>query len=175
LEVVYDGEPKFEKIEDTEVAYAINAGSQVLKIKGKYYACEQAVWYVSDSPKGPWQVSDTRPEEVDTIPPSSPAYNNKYVYVYDSTPEVVYVGYMLIAKAMSISTPRTGGKNATKADGHRRTRRAAKPKIARPLPVLMTAHRRHPAMDRWSVIIRRGNGAMRAREVMEVMAEGAEE
>ncbi|MGH7493224.1 MAG: carbohydrate-binding family V/XII [bacterium] len=92
-EVVYDGDAKFEKIEGTEVAYAVNTGTQVLKIKDKYYVCDQAVWYVSNSPKGPWQVSDTRPQEVDTIPPSSSAYNTKYVYVYDSTPEVVYVGY----------------------------------------------------------------------------------
>jgi hypothetical protein len=28
-----------------------------------------------------------------TIPPSSPLYNVKYVYVYDVTPQVVYVGY----------------------------------------------------------------------------------
>ncbi len=93
LEVAYDGKPKFEKIEGTEVSYAVNTASQVLKIEGKYYACEQAVWYVADSPTGPWKVSDTRPDEVDAIPPESPAYNTKYVYVYDSTPEVVYVGY----------------------------------------------------------------------------------
>jgi hypothetical protein len=93
LEVRYDGDPKFEKISGTEVEYAVNTSSQVLKIKGKYYAVEQGVWYVAGSPKGPWIVSDTRPPEADTIPPSSPVYNVKYVYVYDSTPEVVYVGY----------------------------------------------------------------------------------
>jgi hypothetical protein len=31
---------------------------------------------------------------VDDIPPSCPVYNVRYVYVYDSTPEVVYVGYL---------------------------------------------------------------------------------
>jgi hypothetical protein len=30
---------------------------------------------------------------VDEIPPESPVYNVKYVYIYDYTPEVVYVGY----------------------------------------------------------------------------------
>jgi hypothetical protein len=93
LEVKYDGEPKFEKIPETEVEYATNTASQVLKIKGKYYAVDQGVWYVAGSPKGPWIVSDKRPSEVDAIPPSSPVYNVKYVYVYNSTPEVVYVGY----------------------------------------------------------------------------------
>jgi hypothetical protein len=51
------------------------------------------VWYVSETPKGPWEVSDTRPSEVESISPESPAYDVKYVYIYDSTPEVVYVSY----------------------------------------------------------------------------------
>jgi len=33
------------------------------------------------------------PDEIYTIPPSNPHYNVTYVKVYDSTPEVVYVGY----------------------------------------------------------------------------------
>ncbi len=32
-------------------------------------------------------------DEIQKIPPSEPVYNTKYVYVYESTPEVVYVGY----------------------------------------------------------------------------------
>jgi hypothetical protein len=51
------------------------------------------VWYAADSPKGPWQVADVVPDEIYTIPPSNPHYNTTYVYVYDSTPEVVYTGY----------------------------------------------------------------------------------
>jgi hypothetical protein len=93
LVVSYDGEPRFEPIPDTGVAYALNTPTSVLRIRGRYYACEQAVWYVSSSPDGPWVVSDSRPDEVDAIPPSVPVYNVKYVYVYDSTPSVVYVGY----------------------------------------------------------------------------------
>ena len=38
-------------------------------------------------------VSDQAPPGIDKTKPSSPVYNTKYVYVYDSTPEVVYVGY----------------------------------------------------------------------------------
>ena len=92
-EVTYDGAPKFERIKGTDIDYAVNTNSQVLRVRGKYYACQQAVWFASDSPTGPWTVSDYRPEEVDSIPPDSPVYNVKYVYIYDSTPEVVYVGY----------------------------------------------------------------------------------
>ncbi len=93
LEVTYDGEPKFEPIEDTEMLYAVNTSSSVIRVGDKYYACSEAIWFVADDPQGPWVVADMIPQEISTIPPSSPVYNVKYVYVYDSTPEVVYVGY----------------------------------------------------------------------------------
>jgi len=93
IEVSYDGQPKFEAIDGTEMAYAANTDKSVIKIGDRYYCCEQGVWYVADAPTGPWKVSDHTPENVDEIPPSSPVYNTRYVYVYDTTPEVVYVGY----------------------------------------------------------------------------------
>ncbi|WP_066408988.1 hypothetical protein [Flavisolibacter tropicus] len=91
--VNYDGEPKFEKIEGTNLELAMNTSSKVFKADNGYYCVDNGVWYRSASPKGPWQVSDERPKGVEDIPPSSSAYNTKYVYVYDSTPEYVYVGY----------------------------------------------------------------------------------
>jgi hypothetical protein len=94
LEVTYDGSPKFEKIKGTDIEYAVNTGYQVLRIKGMYYACNEAVWFVSNNPNGPWKVADQIPEkEIQSIPSDSPVYNVKYVRVYESTPEVVYVGY----------------------------------------------------------------------------------
>ena len=94
LEVRYDGEPSFVPIEGTDVEYAANASAEVLRIRGRYYACDDAVWYVADAPAGPWTVADSIPrEELDQIPPSAPVYNVRYVTIYDSTPEVVYVGY----------------------------------------------------------------------------------
>jgi len=65
----------------------------VMKAEGKYYCVESGVWFVADKATGPWKVSDERPKEVNKIPASSPAYNTQYVYIYDSTPDVVYVGY----------------------------------------------------------------------------------
>ncbi len=94
LEVTYDGTPQFERIPGTSLLYARNTTAQVLKVEDRYYAVDQGVWYVSDSAYGPWAVAESRPEEVEEIPPSSPAYNVKYVYIYDYTPEVVYVGYL---------------------------------------------------------------------------------
>ena len=94
VEVTYDGDPEFEKIEGTSMSYAKNTDKSVLLIEGKYYCVDDAVWFVSDQPKGPWTVSDSRPDQIDEIPPESPVYNVKYTYVYESTPEVVYVGYL---------------------------------------------------------------------------------
>ena len=94
LEVVYDGEPEFLSIDGTEVAYATNTAAQVLLIDGKYYACDDGVWFVADSATGTWAVAESVPmDEIKKIPPSSPVYNVRYVEVYDSTPTVVYVGY----------------------------------------------------------------------------------
>ncbi len=94
LEVEYDGDPKFEPIEDTDgLELAVNTPNQVIKVDDQYYAMDEAVWFVSDSPTGPWTVADEVPAEIYNIPTSSSAHNTTYVYVYDSTPEVVYVGY----------------------------------------------------------------------------------
>jgi hypothetical protein len=92
-EVTYDGEPKFEAIDGTKMLYAVNTQSTVLKLDNTYYVVDDGIWFESKSAKGPWAVSDDRPEEVEDIPASSPVYNVKYVYIYDSTPDVVYVGY----------------------------------------------------------------------------------
>ena len=94
LSVVYDGKPEFEGIKGTEVAYALNTATQVLRVNGKYYAVDNGVWFVALAPTGPWVVADTIPsDQIAEIPPSSPVYNTTYVKVYSSTPEVVYVGY----------------------------------------------------------------------------------
>ena len=93
IEVNYDGEPVYQQVDGTDLVYIQNTGSTVIVSGGLYYLVEEGVWYVSSSRNGPWQVSDHRPEQVDTILPTSPVYNTKYVHVYDSTPSVVYVGY----------------------------------------------------------------------------------
>jgi len=94
LTVEYDGQPKFEKISGTEVSYAINTAAQVLQVDGRFYAVDNGVWFDSNSATGPWVVSDTIPsDEIQQIPPSSPVYNTTHVHIYQSTPQVVYVGY----------------------------------------------------------------------------------
>ena len=94
LTVEYDGAPKFEKINGTTVSYAVNTGAQVLEIDGLYYAVDNGVWFSSTTATGPWVVADEIPDEqIQQIPPSAPVYNTTYVQIYQSTPEVVYVGY----------------------------------------------------------------------------------
>jgi hypothetical protein len=93
VEVSFDGNPEFKKIDGSEVSYAENSDKTVLLVKNKYYCVDDGIWFESDQATGPYVVSVNRPAEVDDIPPESPVYNVKYVYIYDSTPEVVYVGY----------------------------------------------------------------------------------
>ncbi|UCE58424.1 MAG: hypothetical protein JSU63_13390 [Phycisphaerales bacterium] len=93
VSVTYDGEPKFEKIEGTTMYYAVNTPYSVIRVDGVYYCCHDAVWYQSASPTSSWVVSVSVPKVIYTIPPSCPVYNVKYVYLYDHTPSVVYVGY----------------------------------------------------------------------------------
>jgi hypothetical protein len=93
IEVAYDGEPRFEDIEETDLQYAVNTADPVIAAEGRFYCVRDGVWYVADSPEGPWVVATTVPESIYFIPASNPVHYVKYVYAYDTTPEVVYVGY----------------------------------------------------------------------------------
>jgi len=93
LDVTYDGEPKFESITGTSMSYAVNTDKSVLLIKGRYYCCDQAIWFDASGPRGPWMVSTKVPDEVQSIPPECPLYNVKFVQIYDATEETVTTGY----------------------------------------------------------------------------------
>jgi len=92
--VNYDGAPQFNNIEGTSLQLAENANITVMRdASGQYFALDNGIWFISNSPGGPWAVANDRPKDVDKIPAENPAYNTKYVYVYETTPEYVYVGY----------------------------------------------------------------------------------
>jgi len=94
VDVAYDGEPKFEAVPGTRVEYALNTPESVLRIGGRYYVCDQGVWFTGDAPTGPWSVADSIPDrEIQELPPESPVYNTRFATVYDSTPDTVYVAY----------------------------------------------------------------------------------
>ncbi|MBS1597717.1 MAG: hypothetical protein JST75_05800 [Bacteroidetes bacterium] len=92
--VKYDGTPIFNKIEGTSLRLAENANVTVMQdASGNYFALDNGIWFISNNPTGPWQVANDRPKDVDKIPADNAAYNTKYVYIYESTPQYVYVGY----------------------------------------------------------------------------------
>jgi hypothetical protein len=79
VKVEYGGDPKFEPIKGTSMAYATNTQDKVIKLGDVYYLCLQGVWFMSPNPKGPWTTATSVPQEIYTIPPSSPIYNVTYV------------------------------------------------------------------------------------------------
>lgn len=93
LKVEYDGDPQWEDIPETSLQYALNTQTPVISADARYYAVSDGVWYLAANPGGPWSVATAVPEEIYRIPPSSPVYHVTYVEIYQTTPEIVYVGY----------------------------------------------------------------------------------
>lgn len=92
-EVNYDGNPEFVGIEGTDLSYAVNTSASVLLWNNRYYLVEDATWYNSSSPVGPWRIATQRPVGVEDIPADNPLFNLKYVYIYKQTDTEVYTGY----------------------------------------------------------------------------------
>jgi hypothetical protein len=93
IQVAYDGGPQFKPIEGTAMSYAVNAQLPVIKSGDKYFALDNGVWFTAASAAGPWAVAAEVPEEIYTIPPSSPVYYATFARVYDSDTNGVEVGY----------------------------------------------------------------------------------
>ncbi|MGB6222485.1 carbohydrate-binding family V/XII [Haloferula sp.] len=94
LTVNYNGEPDFVPIEGTSLDYAKNSVTPVIMLNAHaYYANEGGLWFDSTSPEGPWAAATYVPDEIYTIPPSSPIFYVTSCYVYGFTPEDVYTGY----------------------------------------------------------------------------------
>ncbi len=89
VKVVYSGDPQFAPIPGTSIQYAVNTSYSVLLVDGRYYCCDQGIWFVSDSATGPWSFCTSVPPAVYAIPPSSPVHNVTYVTVQSSTPDTV--------------------------------------------------------------------------------------
>src|SRR5262249_2287133 len=65
---------------------------------------------MSTKPDGPWKTADSVPQEIYTIPPSSPVYNVTYVTVSNPTPTTVqststagYLGMFLVGTAVGLT------------------------------------------------------------------------
>jgi len=80
--VAYDGgQPQFAPIEGTPMSYATNTSSDVIQVEREYYLCQDAVWFVSATPVGPWRICVTVPGVIYTIPPAYPVHRVTYVKI----------------------------------------------------------------------------------------------
>ncbi len=93
VEVFFQGDPVFEPISDTQVQRAVNSANDILLHNGTYYLCDEAVWYRSMAAVGPWEVADSIPAEIYSIPPSSASYHVTHVHIYESDNDTVSTGY----------------------------------------------------------------------------------
>ncbi|MEP9355203.1 carbohydrate-binding family V/XII [Xanthobacter sp. KR7-65] len=94
LKVAYDGQAKFEPIAGTQLAYAVNTPTPVIRLDAeRFYAVNDGAWFVATSAAGPWRVADVVPDVIYTIPVSSPVHYVTYVRIYGTTPDAVVVGY----------------------------------------------------------------------------------
>ena len=96
-EVAYQGEPQYEDIQGTQLRRAANTDKEIIKVGDTYYLCYQGVWFMANNPKGPWTIATSVPEDIYTIPPSSPAHSVTYVTVQkdedDDDDWVTYAAY----------------------------------------------------------------------------------
>ena len=66
--VAYQGTPDFQPIEKTSLQRAVNTDKDIIKVGDVDYMCFQAVWFMSKSATGPWEVATTVPKEIYNIP-----------------------------------------------------------------------------------------------------------
>jgi len=93
LQIRYDGGPRFQNIPGSNMQYAINTQTPVVKDRMSFYAVDKGIWYEAGSAFGPWKVSVKRPAGIGLMQPACPIYNIKFVDVYEATRDYVYVGY----------------------------------------------------------------------------------
>jgi hypothetical protein len=79
--VDFQGEPQFVSIEQTTVERAVNTDKDVFKVGDRYYMCYQGVWFVGPGASGPWEVATTVPQQIYSIPISSPSHHVTYVTI----------------------------------------------------------------------------------------------
>ena len=95
-DVAYQGEPQFKPVQGSQgVERAVNTDKDIVKYGDLYYMCFQGVWFMSRSANGPWEVASTVPQQIYTIPASSPSHHVTYVTVEeDNDDEWVTFAYI---------------------------------------------------------------------------------
>jgi len=85
-------------IEGTDLFYVANSQTPIIKVADdEWYAVDEGAWFFATNPDGPWQVAQSVPAEIYSIPPSSPVYYVTYVQLgggdEESVTTEVYPGY----------------------------------------------------------------------------------
>jgi hypothetical protein len=97
-DVVIQGEPQLKPIEGTNgVQQVVNTDKDILKVGDLYYMCFQAVWFMSKTATGPWEVASSVPKEIYTIPASSPEHHVTYVTVVEDDDDDEWVTFAYVA------------------------------------------------------------------------------
>jgi hypothetical protein len=89
-----DGPPQLAPIAGTPLSYVVNSGTPIIELDAhSWYACQNGVWFVASSLRGPWTIADSVPAVIYSIPPDSALHYLTYVRVFGATPQEVYEGY----------------------------------------------------------------------------------
>src|SRR6266536_1844032 len=97
-EVIYQGEPKYDSIDGTNLQRASNTHKDIIKVGDTYYMCYQGVWFMANTAKGPWTIASSVPGEIYEIPASSPSHSVTYVTVeQDDNNDDDWVTYAAVA------------------------------------------------------------------------------
>lgn len=90
----FDGDPDFRKIDGTDLEYAANTATPVIRTGAQgLFALENGVWFTAASARGPWTVAGDVPAAIYSIPPSAPLYYVTFAHVYAAAGDTVTVGY----------------------------------------------------------------------------------
>ena len=79
------------------VEQAVNTDKDIVKYGDLYYMCFQGVWFMSRAATGPWEVATTIPQEIYSIPASSPVHHVTYVTVEDDDDDDEWVTFAYVA------------------------------------------------------------------------------
>ena len=80
----WNGEPAWQPVGTTPMRISVNASQPVLESGGRWYCCDNAVWFTAAAPTGPWDLCEALPDEIDTAPPGSAAFPLTFVDVLAS-------------------------------------------------------------------------------------------
>jgi hypothetical protein len=82
--VRWNGDPAWQAVPSTPMRLSVNASQPVLECAGRWYCCDNAVWFVAEAPTGPWNLCDSLPDAIDAAPPASAAFPLTFVDVLGS-------------------------------------------------------------------------------------------